>query len=229
MNTTDQPTATTRPRPVGVLLRQLADLQAHYQQQRVVLLGELAYLDPQLPGKLEAIADPVEQAVAATRALAMEDELLAVRDAAVRLLAHPEQDGGLGVPQVEVGLRLGYSRQLVFDILRRQPPREIPTEAADLVVERLTAVEDPWVRAEAAGLALATHRARKPALVRLQRAAVRRAVAGQHITQAELARRLGKKPQAITRLLGATGASARRRPGAELGLGSPPTAGGGRR
>jgi hypothetical protein len=211
MSTTDHLSATVRPRPVGVLLRELADLHAQYQQQRVALLGELAYLDPQLPDQIDGITDPVDQAVAATRALAVEDELLAVRDAAIRLLAHPEQDGGLGVPQVEVGLRLGYSRQLVFDILRRQPPREVTTRPVDLVVERLTAVEDPWVRAEAAGLALAMHRARKPALVRLQRAAVRRAVAGEHITQADLARRLDKKPQAITRLLSATGPSGRRR------------------
>jgi hypothetical protein len=208
----EQVIATMRPRPVGVVLRQLGDLQAGYQQQRTALLGDLAFLDPDLPDTIGRIADPVERAVAATRALAVEEAVLAIRDDAVRTLARPEQDGGLGVAQAEIGARLGYSRQLVYDILHRPQGGAEPAGPVDPTVTRLTAVNDPWLRAEAAGFALTTHRARKPALRRLQRAAVRRAIDGQHVTQADLARQLGTRPQTITRLLGPAGHPSRRRP-----------------
>jgi hypothetical protein len=207
--------ATMRPRPVRVVVRQLTDLQARYRQQRVALLADLADLDPDLPGTIAAITDPVERAVAATRALAIEDVLLTVRDRAVRELAQPEPDGGLGVPQAEIARRLGYSRQLVFDILRREPAAAIPARPAGPVVDRLAAISDPWLRADAANLALATHRRRKAALAQQQRAAVRRAVTEHHVSQAELARRLGKDPSWIGVLLDTKGSpdvAERRRP-----------------
>jgi hypothetical protein len=178
--------------------------------RRAALLRVLAQLDDGLVDRIAAIADPVEQAVAATGGLNVEDALLAVRNDAIRELVRPLDQGGGGVSQAEVGRRLGRSRQDISLLLRR-PPTAVPEAAADPVVARLRRATDPWVRAEAAALALRANARRKPTLATLQREAARRAVFDQKVPQAEVARRLGKDPSWVGVLVGTKGRSGRHR------------------
>jgi hypothetical protein len=202
-----------QPRSVAAVLRELDRNAAGRDElaaRRGELLRALAQLDDGLVDRIAAIADPLEQAVAATRALDVEDALLAVRNGAIRELVRPPDQGGQGVSPAAVGRRLDRSRQDISSLLRR-PPAAVPASAADPVVARIRRAAAPWVRAEAAALALEAHAHRNPKLAALQRQAARRAVFDHGVPQAEVARRLGKDPTWIGVLVGTKGRSGRHR------------------
>ncbi len=177
---------------------QLDQLAAH-ASQRQALLRQLITPPADPVGQAAAIADPVGQAVAATQALTAGDQLRAIRNHAAHQLARPSAGGGLDGGAI--GRLIGVTRQAVGQLLDRDPP-VLPDTPAGPIVAAVLRLSDPAARAEAAALALADHQQRRPALVDLQHAAVRAAIAGGHITQAALAGRLGKHRSWVTSAVG---------------------------
>jgi hypothetical protein len=178
--------------------RQPADLAAELHRlasvtdRRDALLRALITrpVNPQAP--IAAIADPVERAVAATRALGVAGELRAIRDHDLHHLAGRAGANRRAMEGAAAGRLAGVTRSRVNQILNQTSP-DLPDPAqADPVVAAVLALDDATLRLRAVRLALIDHGSRRPALTALQHTAVRSAIAGGHCTQAAVAARLGK-------------------------------------
>jgi hypothetical protein len=148
-------------------------------------------VDPE--AQIAAITDPVERAVAATRALAVAGQLRAIRDRDIHQLAGRADATNRPATQgAAAGRLVGVTRSRANQILNQAPPDPPDPAQADLVVAAVLTLDDPALRLRAVRLALIDHCSHRPALTALQHTAVRSAIAGGHITQAALADRLGK-------------------------------------
>jgi hypothetical protein len=168
-----------------------ADELAALDQRRQALLRQLVTpaIDP--VDQVAAIGDPADRAVAATRALAIGNQLRAIRNHTAHQLARPGPSDAPGLSGAAIGRLLGITRQAVDQLLDRDQPA-LPSDPASPVVAAVLRLGDPVLRAQAVRLALGDHQRRRPALLELQRTAAREAVIGGQVTQAELGRRLGR-------------------------------------
>jgi hypothetical protein len=184
-----------QPADLAAELRQLATLS----DRRDELLRQLVTPAVAPESRIASITNPVDQAVAATRALAVADQLRAIRDHDLHEVAGPP---GSIMDGAAAGRLAGVTRSRVDQILDQAPP-DLPDPAqADPVVAAILAVDDPALRLPAVRLALIDHRTRRPALTALQHTAVRNAIADGHINQAALADRLGKHSTWVTSVVG---------------------------
>jgi hypothetical protein len=214
------PTSDATPRPG--LSRDPGAATRWTQNPVAVTAGDVPALAGVLEGEvtaalaeIEAIGDPLGRAAAIVEAMDAREALRQVRSDTARELLKPRVDGGQGATPAVVARRLGRTRQQMPQLLGRQQRPTIPADAAG-VVGRLRQVADLWARLELAALALQVLERHRPAQTVQLREAVRLAVlpAGQgglHLTQQQVADRVGRHVSWVGWVLG-TKASAGRDP-----------------
>lgn len=180
----------------AVELRQLAAHAARREQ----LLRALVALPTDPAAELATLTDPITRAIAATRALTAGEQLRAIRNHDIHQLARSTNDGH-GPGGAAIGRRVHLSRSRIDQLLSLDPPT-LPTNPASPAVAAVLALDDPHLRIDAACMALEDHHQREAELIKLQRDAARQAIIDGHITQTDLAARLGKHPTWVSKAVG---------------------------